>query len=105
MSVTDLYSTRSDGTGARGAAVARAMADEAARRGETVEMMRSGSRGLFWLEPLVEVADQGGRLGYGPVQVSDVPELFADGFLTGGAHARSARADGIDSVPEATRSG
>ena len=41
--------------------------------GQTVELVRSGSRGLFWLEPLVEVATAGNRFGYGPVQVRDVP--------------------------------
>ena len=36
-------------------AVAAAVAAEAARRGADVRMVRNGSRGLYWLEPLVEV--------------------------------------------------
>ncbi len=68
-------------------AVARAIAAEAARRGESVEIVRNGSRGLMWLEPLVEVATAAGRIGYGPVAATDVPALFDAGFLKGGAHA------------------
>ena len=79
-------------------AVAGSIAAEAARRGEAVELIRSGSRGLFWLEPLVEVASDsnplGNRIGYGPVQVRDVPELFASGFLQGGTHRLSQGAMG-----------
>jgi len=70
-------------------AVARALADEAARRGDALQIVRTGSRGLFWLEPLIEVQTRAGRVGYGPVRASDVPGLFAAGFLTGGQHALS----------------
>jgi len=70
-------------------AVAGSIAAEAARRGEAVELIRSGSRGLFWLEPLVEVETDSNRFGYGPVQVRDVPELFASGFLQGATHRLS----------------
>jgi len=58
--------------------VAAAITDEAARRGLTVEVVRNGSRGMVWLEPLVEVADASGRLGFGPLTVADVPGLFGD---------------------------
>jgi len=66
--------------------VARAIAGEAARRGIAVELVRTGSRGMFWLEPLVEV-EAGDRTGYGPVAVADVPGLFDADFLGGGTHA------------------
>ncbi len=66
--------------------VARAAAAEAARRGIEVEIVRNGSRGLFWLEPLVEVETPAGRLAYGPVRAQDVAGLFDAGFLTGGTH-------------------
>jgi formate dehydrogenase iron-sulfur subunit len=42
-----------------------------------VELVRPGSRGLFWLEPLVELATPAGRLAFGPVQPSDVADLLA----------------------------
>jgi formate dehydrogenase iron-sulfur subunit len=52
--------------------VARAIADALARRGEACEIVRNGSRGLYWLEPLVEVEIGGERFGYGPVTPEDV---------------------------------
>jgi formate dehydrogenase iron-sulfur subunit len=55
--------------------------------GDRVELVRNGSRGLFWLEPMVEVQTPQGRLAYGPVSVEDVPGLVAAGLLEGGAHA------------------
>ncbi len=66
--------------------VAGAIAAEAARRGTGVRIVRTGSRGLCWLEPLVEVATPAGRIAYGPVTPDDVVGLFAGGFLDGGAH-------------------
>ncbi|BBK29624.1 formate dehydrogenase beta subunit [Stella humosa] len=70
-------------------AVAAAIAAEAAARGIAVTFVRTGSRGLFWLEPLVEVDRPGGRVGYGPVTAAEVRSLFDAGFLDGGAHARA----------------
>lgn len=67
-------------------AVAQCIAQEAAARGLDVHIVRNGSRGLFWLEPLVEVATPAGRVAYGPVAPSDVPGLFDAGLATGGAH-------------------
>jgi formate dehydrogenase iron-sulfur subunit len=66
--------------------VARAIQNEAARRGESLRLVRTGSRGLFWLEPLVEVQTSQGRIAYGPVQAAEVPALFEAGFLRGGEH-------------------
>jgi len=51
-----------------------------------VEIIRNGSRGLYWLEPLVEVATPAGRVAYGPVTPDDVEDLVAAGFLAGGPH-------------------
>ncbi|MGE0386086.1 MAG: formate dehydrogenase beta subunit [Gammaproteobacteria bacterium] len=67
-------------------AVARAIAAEAARRGAQVEIVRNGSRGMMWLEPLVEIAAANERIGYGPVCAEDVPGLFERGWLAGGDH-------------------
>jgi formate dehydrogenase iron-sulfur subunit len=66
--------------------IAAAIAREAEKRGIAIQLIRSGSRGLFWLEPLVEVATSKGRVGYGPVQVSDVPGLFDAAFLESEPH-------------------
>lgn len=67
--------------------VAQQIAAEAAARGVDVRIVRNSSRGLFWLETLVEVATPQGRVAYGPVARADVASLFDAGFLTGGEHA------------------
>ena len=56
--------------------VALAIQAEADRRGLSVELRRNSSRGLFWLEPLVEVVTPVGRIAFGPVAVEDVAGLF-----------------------------
>lgn len=66
--------------------VAVAVAAEAARRGIDIQLVRNGSRGMSWLEPLVEVATSRGRIAYGPVAASDVCSLFAGGCMSGGVH-------------------
>lgn len=60
--------------------VAQAIAREAASREIDVEIIRNGTRGMIWLEPLVEVDQGQGRVGYGPVAPEDVPALL-DGKL------------------------
>jgi formate dehydrogenase iron-sulfur subunit len=67
--------------------VAVALQAECERRGQAVELVRNGSRGMFWLEPLVEVTTAQGRVAYGPVAPEDVPGLLDAGLLQGGAHA------------------
>lgn len=66
--------------------VADAIAREAAGRNLEVEIVRNGSRGMLWLEVLVEVRTEHGRIAYGPVKASDVASLFDADFLTGGDH-------------------
>jgi formate dehydrogenase iron-sulfur subunit len=65
---------------------AAAIAAQASTRGTDIELVRNGSRGMLWLEPLVEVATAKGRVAYGPVAAGDVTGLFDAGFMTGGAH-------------------
>lgn len=60
--------------------VAATIRSEAATRGLDVEIIRNGTRGMIWLEPLVEVETPEGRVGYGAVDVADVPALL-DGKL------------------------
>jgi formate dehydrogenase iron-sulfur subunit len=66
--------------------VADAVVAEAARRKIDLRLVRNGSRGMFWLEPMVEVETAHGRVAYGPVAPADVSGLFDCGFLTAGAH-------------------
>lgn len=68
-------------------AVAAALRREAAERGDAIELVRNGSRGLYWLEPLVEVEVGGQRLAYGPVTANDVASLLDAGLLGGADHA------------------
>ena len=63
--------------------VAAAIAAEASKRNLDIRLVRNGSRGLLWLEPLVEVATPTGRVGYGPITEADIPALFDAEFLTG----------------------
>lgn len=67
--------------------VVGAIAAEAFQRGIDVHIIRNGSRGLFWLEPMVEVMVGNDRYAYGPVDVDDVAGLFDANFIQGGAHA------------------
>lgn len=67
--------------------VAKVIAKEAASRQQDVKIIRNGSRGMFWLEPMVEVATPAGRVAYGPVDPADVAGLFDANFLQGGDHA------------------
>ncbi|KQR79137.1 formate dehydrogenase beta subunit [Rhizobium sp. Leaf341] len=61
--------------------VATSLAQEATSRGLDLAIVRTGSRGLHWLEPLVEVETAKGRYAFGPVNVNDVGALLDAGFL------------------------
>ena len=69
-----------------------------------IAIVRNGSRGLFWLEPMVEVVTPGGRIAYGPVKPGDVEGLLASGMLEGGAHPlRLGRPEDIPYLARQTR--
>jgi formate dehydrogenase iron-sulfur subunit len=87
MSAITVYIPRDTAAVAMGAhQLARQLAAQAKERGLDVQIVRNGSRGLLWLEPMVEVQTAEGRVAYGPVQTEDLPGLFDAGFLQGGAH-------------------
>jgi formate dehydrogenase iron-sulfur subunit len=67
--------------------VVDALHHHAEKHGVAIDIQRNSSRGLFWLEPLVEVLTPQGRVAYGPVSTDDVASLFEAGFLNGGTHA------------------
>ena len=69
--------------------VARALFKTCEKRGLDVEIVRTGSRGMYWLEPTIEVARTEGRIGYGPVKPSDIDGLLDAGMLEGGKHPLS----------------
>ncbi|MGV3742935.1 MAG: formate dehydrogenase beta subunit [Burkholderiaceae bacterium] len=86
MSIT-VYVPRDSTALALGAdRVAKTIAFEAAKRGVDIRIVRNGSRGMFWLEPMVEVSTPNGRMAYGPVAPKDVPVLFDADFVHGGQH-------------------
>lgn len=66
--------------------VAKALAREADVRKLDIKIVRNGSRGMHWLEPLVEVETAEGRIAYGPVKPSDVASLLDAGLLEGKTH-------------------
>ena len=67
-------------------------------------VVRTGSRGMMWLEPLVEVETAAGRIAYGPVEAADVAGLLAAGMLEGGAHRlRQGPTDAIPYMKRQTR--
>ena len=95
---TTIYVSRDASALAMGAdRVARAIADHAAHYKTDVRIVRNGSRGMFWLEPLVEVAVGDRRIAYGPVQPKDVDGLFAANFTTGASHVL--RLGAVEDIP------
>ncbi|UVL17646.1 formate dehydrogenase [Pseudomonas sp. B21-023] len=77
--------------------VADAVAREAAQRNLPIRIKRTSSRGLYWLEPLVELDTAQGRLGFGPVAPEDVPGLLD---ALAGDHAGHALALGpVEEIP------
>ena len=66
--------------------VAEALVRAAARGNRPIRLIRNGSRGMLWLEPLVEVVTPNGRVGYGPVAPADVDDLVAAGMFDAAEH-------------------
>ncbi len=97
--MTRIYVPRDSSALALGAnAVAQAIADEAKARGIDIELVRNGSRGLLYLEPLIEVQTPQGRIGYANVEAEDVASLFDAGFIEGNAtHAKHVGV--VDEIP------
>ncbi len=83
--------------------VAAAIAAEAARRGVAIKLVRNGSRGLYWREPMVEVATADARLAYGPVASADVPSLFDAVFLSGAPIAHPLALGPVAEIPALAR--
>jgi len=83
-----IFVPRDAGAASVGAdAVADAIAAEAGRSGAALDIVRNGSRGLYWLEPLVEIEIADRRIAYGPVDCADLASLFDADWLNGGEHA------------------
>ena len=86
MSIT-FYVPRDSGALALGAEkVAKTLENEITARKLDAKIIRNGSRGMYWLEPMVEVETPGGRVAYGPVKASDVAALLDGGLAEGRVH-------------------
>ena len=86
------------------AAVALGANEVAAALSNHADVIRTGSRGLFWLEPMIEIETSDGRIAYGPVEVGDIAGLLADGLLTGTAqHLRLGIPEQIPFLARQTR--
>jgi formate dehydrogenase iron-sulfur subunit len=62
-----------------------ALEQAATKRNAPIEIVRTGSRGLYWLEPMVEVATPKGRVAFGPVKDTDAASVL-DAILADGPH-------------------
>ncbi len=77
--------------------VVTALREEASRRSLDIELIRSGSRGAFWLEPLLEVDRDGRRLAYGPLTPAVVTSLLD--ALAGDATAHPLYLGPVEEIP------
>ena len=77
-------------------AVAESIIEGARGRGLEIDLVRNGSRGAFWLEPMVEVETEIGRIAFGPVAPADLPGMFEAGFPGPADHALALGA--VDSI-------
>ena len=76
--VINLYVPRDTATIALGAdEVAAGLQSGIVAQGLPLTIVRNGSRGLYWLEPMLELETAAGRVAFGPIQVSGV-EAFLE---------------------------
>ncbi len=52
---------------------------EAFKKNTAAGIVRNGSCGLYWLEPMIEIENGKDRLAYGPVTAEDVPSILKQG--------------------------
>src|ERR1700742_674970 len=56
--------------------VAAALCEAAAKQGLELDLVRTGSRGLIWLEPMLEVETDKGWRAFGPLAPEDCDAIF-----------------------------
>ncbi len=84
---TTVYVPRDSSAVSMGAdEIADALRREAQELGFELRIVRNGSRGLYWLEPMIEVETSSGRVAYGPVRPEDAASFFEPEFLLSGDH-------------------
>ncbi|APZ43097.1 formate dehydrogenase beta subunit [Acidihalobacter ferrooxydans] len=77
--------------------IAEALTASAAQRALELTLVRTGSRGLYWLEPMLEVERDGRREAFGPLTPADVPGVL-DALAAGHAHPRALGP--VEALPE-----
>tara|TARA_B110000483_G_scaffold176052_1_gene208183 strand:- start:490 stop:2037 length:1548 start_codon:yes stop_codon:yes gene_type:complete len=98
MARTKIYVPRETAAVSVGAdEVALAIAQVAKKNGVDIELIRNGSWGATWLEPLLEVEVDGTRIAYGSVSAADIASMFDADLLSGGKHER--RLGPTDEIP------
>src|ERR1039458_308027 len=99
-----IFVSRDAGAVAVGAdEVALALEQAAGERGVDMEIVRTGSRGLYWLEPMIEVATPKGRVAFWPVTSADAASVL-EAMISDGAHPlRLGIADEIPWLKRQTR--
>jgi len=65
--------------------VATALMKSAIKENAAIEVVRNGSRGMLWLESLIEIEQAGVRYGFGPVGANDVESLVKAGLFSANA--------------------
>ncbi|UIX29702.1 formate dehydrogenase beta subunit [Streptomyces sp. GQFP] len=99
-STATVYVPRDSAARSAGADEVAAALQRAATRGDfAIDVVRNGSRGMLWLEPMVEVVTPQGRVGYGPVTPEDVDALLAAGLLDGADHPLRLGLGLVDELP------
>ena len=89
MARTRIYVPRETAAVSVGAdEVALEVARVAKKSGTDIELIRNGSWGATWLEPLLEVEVDGARIAYGNVAPDDIASMFESGLVAGGDHER-----------------
>lgn len=62
--------------------VAKAIKGHIRNSALNTQLVRNGSFGLFWLEPMIEIERDGSRIAFGPVSADVIEDLFARDFAT-----------------------
>lgn len=86
MTVTIFIARETSAISVGADAVAQQLPNLMRQAGVDVEVRRTGSRGMSWLEPMIEVETARGRVAYGPVTPDELPDLVAAGFWLGEPH-------------------
>jgi formate dehydrogenase iron-sulfur subunit len=78
---TNIYLPCDTTANAKGANQIASLIEQIAEKNSiNINIVRNSSRGLYWLEPLIEIDSPLGRIGFGPVMEADVEELFKQQF-------------------------